>query len=222
MRNPIHFVGQGDDLRVVSCHDEGFVRLAGQFEEQPHNRLAGIFIQVAGWLIGEQQRGVVGDSPQNGNALLLPPGKVIGEGVLAVLQADPLDEVVDLVLSRRCQAVVQLEGQGDIFKDGQGGDEIKKLEDKADMLPAKERALSLIQAGDGDLVDEDRAVVGRVNASNQVEESALAGAALAEEQHKIAGVKRDVDVVQNNAALFAFGVAFGQVFQANERFVGHR
>ena len=56
MQHPIrllcHFGG-------VGCHKERFASVAGQFEQQFEHRCASVVIQVAGWLVGEDEQGIV-------------------------------------------------------------------------------------------------------------------------------------------------------------------
>jgi hypothetical protein len=64
----------------------------------------------------------------------------------------------------------------------------------------------------GDSIDQDIAAVGRVNTTDEVKQGAFAGAAVAEQEDKLAALEGRIDIGQNDMALLAFGVTFGQIF----------
>lgn len=208
----INLIRQWNDIRVVGGHNQGFVGLTGQLQQELHNGPAGIFVQVAGWLVGQEQGGIVGDGSQNGNTLLLAARQPVGEGILAVAQADPFQQAFDLFLPGRSEAAVEVHGQRHIFKNGQGRDQVEKLKDKADMLPPEQGPLALAQAVNGDAIDQDIPAIRRVNPTDEVKQGAFAGAAVAEQEDKFAALEGRVDAGQNDMALLAFGITFGQIF----------
>jgi hypothetical protein len=53
------------------------VALVGELEQR-EDFLGVAAIQVAGWLIGEDQSGVIDQRPADGDALLLPAGELVG------------------------------------------------------------------------------------------------------------------------------------------------
>ena len=83
-------VGRGGDLGVVGDEDD---RPAGVVElvEQRHDLGAGMAVEVAGRLVGQDQRGFGDDRPGDGDALLLAAGQLGRLVVEAVAEPEPLE-----------------------------------------------------------------------------------------------------------------------------------
>ena len=82
-------------------HDDGFVEFGAQaFEEVEHFRGTG-GIQVAGGFVGEDHIGIGDDGAGDGDALLLAAGKLAGEVVEAIVQADELERGLGILAARR-------------------------------------------------------------------------------------------------------------------------
>ena len=73
-------------------HDQVLAGLARQAIEQGQDGLAGLFVEVAGWLIGQHQQRIVHQGAGNGDALLLPAGEPIGKGLPAVEKPDRVEQ----------------------------------------------------------------------------------------------------------------------------------
>jgi hypothetical protein len=67
---------------------------AHQQLQQLQDVAAGGRVQVAGRLVGKQDRGIVGEGAGDGNALLLAAGQLRGIVVPAVGQADLLEQLL--------------------------------------------------------------------------------------------------------------------------------
>jgi hypothetical protein len=103
-------------------------------------------------------------------------------------------------------------GHADVFLDGEVGDQVVQLEDEAEVAAAEEQAVVLargVEAADGDF-----AAVGAVEAAEEVEERALAGAGGAPEGDDLAGVDGEADLVEHGDA--ARVVALGDALRAGE------
>ena len=79
--------GVAGDVRLVRHHDD---RLPGvvQLVEQAEDFLARAAVEIAGRLVGQQDRGLVDQRPGDGDALLLAAGKLVGPVAHAIAQAD--------------------------------------------------------------------------------------------------------------------------------------
>src|SRR6476661_2732151 len=75
-----------DDLVVVGGHDDG---RAGAVDpvQQAHDAQAGGRVEVAGGLVGDEDRRLVDEGPGDGHALLLAPGELVWQPLLLALQA---------------------------------------------------------------------------------------------------------------------------------------
>ena len=74
--------------------------------------------------------------PGYGDALLLSAGQTVGKAPGTVFQADSLKQAARPVARRRPCPAVEFQRQEQVFFDRQGRNQIKKLEDKADMRRA--------------------------------------------------------------------------------------
>ena len=75
---------QRDNIGAVRRHDERFARCSGQVEEQGQDMGSRFLVEIAGWLVGQEEQGVVGQRPGNGHALLFAAGEAVREGVCAL------------------------------------------------------------------------------------------------------------------------------------------
>ena len=90
--------GPGGDVVFVRDHDD---RLAGLVElgQQLHDLVAGLRVEVAGRLVGQDDVRVVDQDAGDGHALLLAAGELHRPVVEPVAQADQLGQV-DAALAR--------------------------------------------------------------------------------------------------------------------------
>jgi len=81
-------VASSSEVQIMGDEDRRQVAAAAQIGEEVENQLAGTLVQIAGWFVGEEQRGAGGEGARDGYALLLSSGKFSGAMVGAVRQAD--------------------------------------------------------------------------------------------------------------------------------------
>src|SRR5580658_10676961 len=91
-------------------------------------------VQVSRGFIGEQNRRIHGERASDGDALLLPPGKLIRVMIHSFLQADQIEQLAGALLNLYPFPAAQMEGDRDVFKARQGGKKIEKLENKPDLV----------------------------------------------------------------------------------------
>src|SRR3954454_24659115 len=80
---------------VVGCHHEGNAVRAGQFEKQIENLAAGVLVERAGGLVGQQNPGPVHQPPTQRRALALAAGELLNTLLQAVRQAGALRKLVE-------------------------------------------------------------------------------------------------------------------------------
>ena len=76
--DPEDAVGDVEHLVVVGGGDDGDAALFAELVEELDDLLAGVEVEVAGRLVGEDDGGVVGEGAGDGDALLLSAGKLVG------------------------------------------------------------------------------------------------------------------------------------------------
>jgi hypothetical protein len=207
---------KGSRLVAVCHHDQILARLASEPVEQFEHLPSGLFIQVAGRFVGQDELRVVHQRAGDGDALLLAAGQAIGECLRAVEQAHGFQKQPGLAMRVLNRCAVQLERQHDVLHHRQRGDEVKELEDESDLATAKERALVFAERGQVLAVQPDGAAVRLVNAADEVEQRALAAAAFAQDGNELALRKRDTQIAQHAACMRPFLVTFRQAFQPDK------
>ena len=93
-------------------------------------------IQVSGGLIRQKQQGVVAHRPRDADPLHLSSRELLGVMALTMEQAQALEQPGGLPLGDVRGYAVQHEGQGRVFKGGEGGQKIEGLKDEADLTAA--------------------------------------------------------------------------------------
>ena len=110
--------------------------------------------------------------------------------------------------------------KGEIFLDGQTGDEVELLENDADHLAPRRRARAFGQARDVDAVEQDFAAVGVIEGADEMQQSAFAAAGLAHHRERFARAKRKIDPAQHGEGALRGGVGFSQIRDAQQRRMG--
>ncbi len=82
--------------------------------------------------------------------------------------------------------VAEPERQPDILGRGEGGEQIEELEDDPDVVAPEGRALLVGEAVNVDPLDRDRALIGRLEASQHVQQGALAASARPHDRDELA------------------------------------
>ena len=143
--------------------------------EEAEDRVGGLGVEVAGGLVGGEDRRVVGERAGDGDALLLAAGERGGQLVRLVGHLDLLEQVQRALgpLGGR-EHVAEVHRQHDVLDDGQRGQQLEELEHDADGLAAPDRELVLVELVHRRAVDDDRARRGPVDAGDHVDERRLA------------------------------------------------
>jgi hypothetical protein len=109
----------------------------GDGSDQVDDSFAVFGIQISGWFIREQNRRTVNEGTGYGNPLHFASGKLVGKMGIACGQADLGQKLGSPILHGAGMGSGKEGGEKDIFRDGQGRHEMKKLEDEADFGSAK-------------------------------------------------------------------------------------
>src|SRR5215470_14455911 len=102
-----------------------------QREEKVHHDRAGGEIEIAGWLVGEDELRMRRERAGNRHALLLAAGKLTGEMRLAVGKPDLGKRVARL--NEGVVLAQEFERQRHVLERGHGGYKVERLEDNADI-----------------------------------------------------------------------------------------
>ena len=115
-------------------HD-GQPELAVQIAEQVQNGLRRVRIEGAGRLVGEQHPRLVRQRAGDGDALLLPAGKLGGVHVRLVAQIDQIQQLEHARLHIGLLHAGVAQRIGDVFKHSRAIQQVEMLEDHADAPP---------------------------------------------------------------------------------------
>ena len=120
-------------------------------------------VQVAGWLIGQDQFRLIDQGSGDGDPLLLAAGELGRPMVKAITQAHADQR---LGRFRFVSHAVEVLGQHHVFQSRKIEDQVKLLEDDADDVPPESRPVLLTERVDRDPVNNDGPAGGDVEASD--------------------------------------------------------
>ena len=168
----------------------GVHRLAHQLEDLT----AGLRVEVAGRLVGEQDRGPRDEGARDRHPLLLAAGQ-LGRAVAApALEADLPHE---LVYPRLVGLLAgDRERQGDVLLGVEHRQEVEELEDEANVLPAQPRQRCVAEGAQLGAGDRDRARGRLVETREQVHEGGLARPRWTHHSDELAGTHLEIDAAK--------------------------
>ena len=122
--------------------EQRHVALPLEPEQQLDDLAAGVLVEIAGGLVGEQQLGVVAERPGERRALLLA-AQLAGVVVGARGEADLGEALAGL--GEGIAGARQLERHGDVLERGHGRDEVERLEQNTDLTATEQREAVLVE-----------------------------------------------------------------------------
>ena len=170
-------VGGFGHLLAVCDEDDGGFFPVGQNGEQVNDRGTGGGVEVAGGFVGKKDGGAVNEGAGEGGALELAAGELVGAVMSAIRQADGVEEVAGSGFAERIGPAGEEEGEKDVFLNGEGGEEMEKLEYEADLELPEGGELVIVQGVEGVAFEVDLAGGGGVESAEDVEEGAFSATA---------------------------------------------
>ena len=151
-RSAIDDVGDGGQLRIVRHEHERRAARPVHLEQQVDDVAARRAVEVAGRLVGQQDRRVVRERPRDRHALLLAARELRRVVMAAVRQARPR-RAAPRARAPRAGHARDLHRHQHVLERRQRRDQVKELEDEADLLAAQPRERVLAERRDVDAVD---------------------------------------------------------------------
>src|SRR5262245_55016834 len=184
---------------------------AVELDEQANEALADIGIDVAGWLVGQEDIGLGDHGARNRHALLLATGERRRLVLQALTQTDPGEELFDIVAVIRNASSCEPQGQRDILERGKVIEQAKLLEHHADAAAQLRQVVAFEQA---QIVAEkrDHAARGSLGKQDELEQRRLSRAGRASEECERAGFQRKIHVAQDFAA---YAESHADILEAN-------
>jgi hypothetical protein len=143
-------------------------------------------VEVAGRFVRQDERRIRDDGARDRHALFLSSGQLIRIVVGAVGQADQGECVFHLLLALRSREGLKEEGEFDVLRRGQHGNQVVGLEDESDVVGAPVREVGVVEIADVRSLHEDFTLRRPIEAADEVEQRRLAGTRRAHEREPLA------------------------------------
>src|SRR5262245_41969239 len=131
-----HPAGALGGVRIVGDHDDGLLELAIEPLEQLEDLFPRLAVEVAGRLVGQQQRRIAHDGARDRHPLLLPAGELAWVVPEPLPEADDAERVLGAFDPLLAAHLDQQQRQLDVLERGQHRDQVIELEDVADVARA--------------------------------------------------------------------------------------
>ena len=212
-------VSQGDDARSVALRQLGVVRdhddqaVVRNLSEQVHDLHAGLGVERARRLVGQQNLGVVDERTSDGDALHLAAGELAGLFAHVLGKPHAAERLDGALPTLGAGHAGKCEGQLDVFQDGLVRDKVVGLEHEADAVVAVRVPIAVLVLACGHTVDEQVSVVVMVKAADDVEHGGLARARRPQHRHELVVAKGHRHMVERGLREVRSGVGLAHVYQ---------
>ena len=182
-------------FRVVGDQHQGGAVLGLQVEQQVDDLMAGLAVQIAGRLVGQQQVGRRSEGAGERGALLLAAGELTGVVGQAVAEADRLE-----TLGRAVEGVGppgEFQGNGDVLQRRHGRHQVEVLKHDAHGITAEAGQAVLVQAVEARAADRDGAFGGALQPGDDHHHGGLAGAGRSHDADGFAAPDGEVQPAQD-------------------------
>src|SRR5262249_41601093 len=126
-----HAVHAGGERQVVRRHQRGDARVSDELQQLVEDVGRGCWIEVAGWLIGQQQLGRVGERARYGGALLLSARQLGGLVREALTQSEHGEQLFGASLTGAARNTADHLWQQHVLERGKFRQQLVKLVDEA-------------------------------------------------------------------------------------------
>jgi hypothetical protein len=184
----------------MSDHQHGAGLLPSQTLEQFNDFPASAAVECSGWFIGKQKLGPGRQSTGNGNTLLLPTRKILGKLAEVILEADSPQPLTSLITTTSVtETRKQISTHLHVLFSGETAQKVVPLKNHAD--PAT-KLLALPTPCTLELLPENAhiSLLNLTKRTDQSQESGLATARGAGEQHHFTGSDLKINRLKNLAA----------------------
>ena len=205
-------------VEFVGDHHDGDALIV-EFLKNPHHLNGSFGIEIAGGFVGKEDLRLIDEAAGDGDALLLAAGELVGHVVGAIGEADNLQAVHGAFanLVGRGFAVAAVEhGEFDVFEGGGAREEVKTLEDEAQLLVAEIGQFVAVESVDVDAVEQVGAFGLPVEAAEHVHEGRLAGATRAHEGDEFTALDVETDAADGMDGHFPGLVDFVDVLDLDD------
>jgi len=209
-------------LGIMRDHDDGLRAVTAEILQDREDVAGGLGVQIASGFIGYNQTRVGDQGAGDGDALFLAAGKLLRQMMAAFAQPNEVEGCCDLLAALTGTEAGEQEGQLHVLKGGENRDQVKGLENEADVLVTPIGEFGFVKLGDVDAIDNTLARGGAINAGNDVEQGGFAGAGRAHEREELATRDFKGDAVQSGDVDLPLPVDFAQLKDLYHRVAAHK
>ena len=188
-------------FRVMGRDQHGCAGPVADVHDQFRDPGAGLFVEIAGGLVGEDHPRLVRDRPGDGDPLLLAAGHLGRQVVRPFPDPEGVEQFprpLDGIAGPR-----NLERHRHVLQCGQVRQQVERLEDEADVLRTEPREALLVEAGQGGAGDLDGARGRVVESREQAEEGGLSTPRRSPDADDFARGNRQVESAQDGEVAVA-------------------
>ena len=186
-----------DQPAVVRREDERDLEVLLHPAHQRDDGGAGLAVEVGGGFVGDHELGLARQRPGDGHALPLAARQLPRAVVRPLVEPYGLQQPLDAALPPLGVHPGQDKRVFDVLECREHRDQIERLEDETDVLAAEVGEFVVGQAVDVGAGNRDLALVGPVQATQQVEQRRLAAARGAQKHREQGRTDGDVDPPQH-------------------------
>jgi len=172
------------EVEVVGDEHQGAAAVALQPEQELDDRVAGALVEIAGRLVGDEDRGVRRHGARDGDALLLAARELRRIVVPALAETD--EAKLGLGALEGIVGVGELERQGNVLERRHGRYQVERLEHDADAAAAEAGKPVLIESRQVRAVDDDAAGIRPLETRHGHQERRFARAGRPDEADRLA------------------------------------
>src|SRR5262245_43715399 len=170
-----NLIGRAQQGLIVRDEAQGLALLPADGEKGVQHLPCGVGIEAGTWLICQDQRRVIRQSARNRDPLLLTPRQVLGLVGKTHAQAQPRQELTrTLTLLALRDGVREQHGEHNVLERAEGREQVKRLEDIANMLRPEAIALRLRQGKNLRVIDPDSPCRRHCNTSDKIQQRCFA------------------------------------------------
>ena len=211
------------EVGVVGDDDEGDALVAVEVEKEVGDGVGGGGVERAGRFVGEDQLGPVDQCSGDGGAELLAAGKLPGEVVEPLAEADFFEKLTGS-LFRFGGGFLPVAGEvrnQDVLEHRELGKQVLLLEDEAERVVAEGGGLFLRERGDVLAADLDGAGGGAVEGAEEIEQGRFPAAGGADDRGGLALGDSQIEVGED-ADVLAVNGGCSSVWLSLRRWAGCR
>ena len=164
-------------------------------EQQIHHLLAGLAVQVAGRLVGQQDFGFGGEGTRHRDALLLTARQLAGIMLEPMAEADGMQDVAGA--GEGVLTAGEFQRHGDVLQRRHGGDKVEILEHDAYVIAAEARQAVFVETGQIDPGGANGSAAGLFEPGDDHHHGRFPAARRADNAHCLAGFDPKIETTQD-------------------------